>query len=216
MFNQLVDTRNELRGIFGIQGSTPQGIEGDKTVRGKIITRGQDTSRIGGGIAEYLEQFYDQIYNWMVQMMYVYYDEDHSASVLGNEGAREMITIRNTDLNRKLTVSVKEGSLIPTDALTKRNEAVDLWSAGALDPITLFERLEFPNPREAAEKLIKFRLDPQSLFSDTTGQPIQQPAQPGAVQPGETQQPISPGLAGTLPPPEVPLSEVPLEGQPRI
>ena len=140
-------------------------------------------------------------------MMYVYYDEDHSASVLGDEGAREMITIRNTDLNRKLTVSVKEGSLIPTDALSRRNEAVELWSAGALDPITLFERLEFPNPREAAEKLIKFRLDTQSLF---TNQTVEQ------TQPGGTQQPISPGLAETLPAPEVSLTEVPLEGQPRI
>ena len=67
---------------------------------------------------------------------------------------------------KALKVSVKEGSLIPKDDLTKRNEAIDLWSAGALDPITLFERLDDPNPYETAKKLFLWKTMPQLLFAE--------------------------------------------------
>lgn len=160
----MYDYRNQLLGIFGVTGITSQGIADEKTVRGKIIVRGQDTERIGGGITEYLEQFSDSCYNWFVQLFYVYYDEKHVASVIGNERAREFIELQKSDLNRALQVSVKEGSTVPRDALTRRNEAVDLATAGLLDPITLYERLDFANPRDAAEKLIRFKGDPTSLL----------------------------------------------------
>jgi len=85
VYNSQIDARNELRGIFGITGLTPQGTQQEDTVRGKIITKGQDSTRIGGGITEYLEQWYDGIYNYVVQMMYVYYDEAHTIPVLGEQ-----------------------------------------------------------------------------------------------------------------------------------
>ena len=67
VYNQLADTRVRLRDIFGVSGSTASGIQNEDTVRGKIITKGLDTDRIGGGITEYLEQFADDIYNYAVR-----------------------------------------------------------------------------------------------------------------------------------------------------
>ena len=69
-------------------------------------------------------------------------------------------------------VSVKEGSLVPTDSLTRRNEAIELWAAQALDPITLFDRLEFPSPRDTAKQLWLWQNAPDQLFKDD--QEIQQ------------------------------------------
>lgn len=193
VYQSLIDYRTELRNIFGTSGSTPGGTKQEQTVRGKIIVRGQDMDRIGGGISEYLEQFADSVFNWFVQLMYVYYDEPHAAAVLGKEKAQEYITIQSSDLNRKIVVSVKEGSMIPKDSLTKRNEAIDLWSAGALDPITLFDRLEFPNPRETAEKLFLWKSAPQMLFPNIMQQMPQPPmagTEGGGAQPipGEIEQ----------------------------
>jgi hypothetical protein len=61
-YQELVDSRSELRGIFGVSGSNPQGIREEKTVRGKLIVRGQDADR-GSLIAEYIEQMTDSIFN---------------------------------------------------------------------------------------------------------------------------------------------------------
>ncbi len=177
IYESLIDYRNEVRNIFGTRGSSPQGTIKEQTVGGKQIIKGQDADRIGGGISTYLEQFADKFMNWLVQLMYVYYDEPHTATVLGKEKAREYISLVNSDFTSKLMVGVKEGSMIPHDPVNKRSEAVELWSQQAIDPITLFDRLEFPNPREAAKQLYLWQADPIQLFPDLLEQQQQQMAE---------------------------------------
>ena len=202
VYNQLVDTRTEIRNNMGVRGSTPQGIQSEKTVRGKIITSGQDADRISL-VSDHLEQLADQVFNWWVQMFYVYYDQPHYASMIGDQKAQEAIAIQSSDLTSKLLVSVKEGSLIPKDPLTVRNEAIDLWSAGALDPISLYKALDFPNPEESAQKLLLWKTNPMALFQD---QGVAQPIQPA--------QPATPDGQNSLEQPDQPqdiLSAVPLQ-----
>ena len=164
VFNNLYDTRDELRNIFGTRGSSPQGTINEKTVGGKMITKEQDSSRIGGGISEYLEQFADQLYNWMVQMIMVYYDEQHAGAVLGKDKALEYVMLKSQDIDRKLVVSVKPGSMIPKDSVSEAAQMIELASGKLIDPITLFDKLEFPNPRESAERLFIWQTAPQTLF----------------------------------------------------
>lgn len=178
------DARNELADIFGVSGSTPQSVESTDTVRGKVLINQLDASRIGGGVTEYIEQVADRWYNWVAQIMYVHYDEPHYAAALGEKGAQELIQIRSSDLQGKILITVKEGSLIPKDPLTRRNEAIDLWSAGAIDPITFYQKLDYPDPHSAAEQLLIWKmvsegqLPPQIMFPDF---PV--PQQPGMVPP---------------------------------
>ncbi|MBI3260500.1 MAG: hypothetical protein HYZ54_13655 [Ignavibacteriae bacterium] len=179
VFNQLVDTRNRLRDTFGTRGSSPAGIQNEDTVRGKIIVRGLDTDRIGGGITEYLEQLSDDIYNWCVQLMYVYYEELRGIKI------------------PKLLVSVKEGSLLPKDSTTLANQAIELWSAGAIDPMSLFERLEWPDPKKAVERLIQWKTAPQMLLQEG------QPGQPGIPPPAAPSPPQGLPLAPQVPPPNL-------------
>lgn len=174
VYESLIDYRNELRNIFGTRGSTPQGTIGEETVGGKQIIKGQDTDRIGGGISTYLEQFSDNVFNWFVQLMYVYYDEPHSASVLGAERAQEYISLVNSEMIGKLSIGVKEGSMIPHDPSSQRGEALELWGAQGIDPITFFDRLEFPNPRESAKNLYLWMSDPIALFPDLQAQQQEQ------------------------------------------
>lgn len=121
--------------------------------------------------------------------MYVYYDEPHTAMIVGDEKAKEFITISKSDLTQQflfegqpvepmeLVVTVKEGSMIPHDSLTQRNEAQELFIQGKLDPITAFERLDFPNPRETAKKLVQFSQNPLSIFPDLIAEQQQQAQQ---------------------------------------
>jgi hypothetical protein len=145
VYNNLVDMRNELRNIFGVRGSSSQGAMSEQTVRGKIIGKSGDDSRVSL-IAEYIEQFSDYVYNWFVQMMYVYYPEEFKAK-----------------LTVEAVISVKEGSLIPKDPLMKRNEAIDLWSTGAISPEDLYKALDNPDPDGMAQRLkewLAFKANP--------------------------------------------------------
>ena len=183
IYQSLIDYRNELRNVFGIRGSTPQGTVNEQTVRGKMIIKGQDSDRIGGGISSYLEQFSDCVFNWFVQLMYVYYDEPHYAAVVGKERAQEYIQLSASDFgNVKLLVGVKDGSMVPHDPVNKRNEAIELWGQRGIDPITFFDQLEFPNPREAAKNLYLWMVNPVALFPDLLAQQQQQQMQQGQMQ----------------------------------
>lgn len=206
VFNSLRDARSELENIFGTSGLTSEGVAEQDTVRGKIMVNQADASRIGGGITEYIEQLADSIYNLWVQFMFVYYDEEHYVTAAGAQSGMELITLKNDKfpLLKTLSVTVKEGSLIPKDPLTQRNESIDLWSANAIDPLSLYKKLDFPNPQEAANQLIlwqmlqKGQIAPQmylqgfAMAGQTPGQPqVGQPL-PTGQQPGTGGTPVSP------------------------
>lgn len=185
VYESLVDARNELRGVFGTTGLSSQGIKGEDTVRGKILIRSTDADR--NPLVDHLEQFYDYVYNWFVQLMVVYYDDPRAVSrAQGSE------TISNQDFTHPLIVSVKEGSLIPKDRLTKRNEAIDLWSAKGIDPLTFFERLEDPNPQESANRLILWISNPvayaQMYAPEAARAGVTQQIQSGEMPTGEQPQ----------------------------
>jgi len=160
VFNHLQDMRNEIKNIFGTSGSTPQGLKSTESVRGKILINQMDSSRIGGAITEQIEQLADSIYNLVVQMMFVYYDEEHFITTAGAVSGMELITLKNANfpLLKTLSVTVKEGSLVPKDPLTQRNEAVDLWSQNAIDPHSLYKKLDFPDPAQATQQLILWQM----------------------------------------------------------
>jgi hypothetical protein len=153
VFNSIDDARNEIRNIFGSRGSTPQGTINEETVGGKVTIRAQDVDR-QSYISDYLEQMADHAFNLMLQMMYVYYTEPQVTSVIGEKGARRYSELVNQELfNNRVLISVKEGSMMPKDSLTRRNEAIDLATAGLMDKQTLYERLEMPDPTESAKRL---------------------------------------------------------------
>ncbi len=151
IYNQLNDTRARLRDIFGIKGSSQAGLETEKTVRGKIISKGLDTDRIGGGVTEYLEQFAGNLYNWFVQLLYVY---DTGFQFV--EGA----------IPPKILISVKEGSLLPKDSTSIANQALELAGLNRISNLDLYKRLEWPNPEEIAANIWLEVNAPQLLYKD--------------------------------------------------
>lgn len=150
VFNDRNDIRERTRDIFGIRGSTAGGIQTEATVRGKILSRGLDTDRIGGGVSEYLEQLADDVYNWMAQLLYVY-DPDYQ--------------FINGKVPPKVVISVKEGSLLPKDSTTIANQAIELASAGKMSNLDLYKRLEYPNAEEIAANAWLEVNAPEVLYS---------------------------------------------------
>lgn len=151
VYNDLQDTRQRLRDIFGTKGSSQAGTQDEKTLGGKILARNLDTDRIGGGVTEYLEQWTDDWYNWFVQLLYVY---DTGFQFI--EGGRPP----------RIIVSVKEGSLLPKDAIAIANQALDLARLNRISNIDLYKRLEYPNPDEMAANVWLEQNAPMLLYKD--------------------------------------------------
>lgn len=193
VWKSLETAKADLANIFGTSGSTPSGIKSEESARGKIMISQMDASRIGGGITEYIEQVADSIYNLWVQMMFVHYETEHYINTLGEQEGADLISMVNTRFTKSLNITVKEGSLVPKDPLTQRNEAIDLWSANAIDPLSLYKKLDFPDPVAATESLIKWQMLQKGQISPEMYLPnFQTPAMPGAL---PTEQPGTGGPA---------------------
>lgn len=132
IYAQLEDTRSRVQYIFGTKGFTPTAGGGQAAVRSQLLNKNLDEGRISGGFSEYLEQLADDIYNWFIQMLYVY-DERYA----GQE-------------HPKVRLTIKEGSILPRDSAAIAAQAVQLASAGQMSLLDLYKRLEFPNPEETA------------------------------------------------------------------
>ncbi|MBL0320507.1 MAG: hypothetical protein IPP74_14625 [Alphaproteobacteria bacterium] len=163
-FNELEISKNDLRSSWGIQGIAAQQPDEDQTARGMILNQAQDTSRIGGGIGDAIEQVADNVFNWFVQLYYVFYDEQHFAAIMGSAKAVEYVTISNSDLTTQLIVSVSPDSLRPKDEITQINMAQALFDKGAIGPKTLLTMLDFPNADEAAGDGILYKTDPMAYM----------------------------------------------------
>lgn len=158
-FTELENNKNNLRTIFGTQGITAQQQDEDQTARGMILNQQYDNSRIGGGIGEALGQVVDNVFNWWVQLYYVFYDEPHFAAIMGQMKAVEYVTLSAQSLNRQLIVSVAPDSMKPKDEVSVMNQAMQLYEAGALDPKTLLTILNVPNVDETSEATVLWLLD---------------------------------------------------------
>jgi hypothetical protein len=164
-FRELEISKNDLRTIFGTNGITAQPQNEDQTARGLILNQSHDTSRIGGGIGDAIEQVADNIFNWWVQLYYVYYDSPHEASIIGQKKAIEYETLSSQNLDRRIVVSVSPDSMKPKDEITQMNQAMALYEKGALDPKTLLTMLDVPDPQTTAESAVLWLLDKQAYLA---------------------------------------------------
>lgn len=158
-FNELENSKNDLRSIFGINGITAQQQDEDQTARGMILNQQFDNSRIGGGIGDKLEQVADNVFNWWVQLYCVYYDEPHYATIMGRMKATEYIELTRESFTKRLVVSVSPNSMKPKDEINEINMAQTLFDKGAIGPKTLLTILDFPDPQSAAEDGVLWTVD---------------------------------------------------------
>lgn len=157
---QQVD-KDTLRSVFGTQGLSAQSQDENQTARGMILNQSHDSTRIGGGVGDALEQVADNVFNWWVQLYFKFYDEPHYASIIGSGKAVEYVMLQNSNMTRKFVVSVSANSMKPKDEVAETNEAIDLADKGWLDPISLFKKLDYPDPMETAKMVTIFRTNPQ-------------------------------------------------------
>ena len=151
-FKDLESSENHLRSSWGTQGIASQEPKANETARGMTLNQGRDTSRIGGGIGDVIEQSVAKsCFDWLVQLYCVFYDEPHFGAVLGSGQATQYVELQAQEMNQQLVVGVTANSMQPKDQISQGNEAQALFQAGAIGPKTLLETLNFSNPDESAE-----------------------------------------------------------------
>ena len=163
-FNDLENQKTALRMSFGTEGITASPPDRNELATGIVANEQHDTSRISGGVGEAIERAAKAVFNQHTQFYYVYYDEPHAASIMGQMRAVEYTTLSSAQLNKKLVVTVSPDSMKPHDEISEMNQAIKLWEEKALDPKTLLIRVNFPDPQNTAEQATLWNIDPQAYM----------------------------------------------------
>ena len=205
--------KETLRSIYGTLGLSASQPNENTTARGMILNQSHDSSRIGGGMGDSLEIVATSFFNWVLQLMYVFYDEKHYGAIMGSASAIEYVGLQMQDHSRRYIVSVTPDSMQPKDELSQVNQTIELFKAGALDPIGLFKGINDPDPMASAKRLVLYLQNPQlylqTYFPESSGQPDSaNPPPPGQISPQQATEPSTLSQE----PASASLDNVPLKG----
>lgn len=159
------DARQAMDNIFGTHEVTRGENSSNKTLGQDMMQSNQDLSR-QEGLARAAERSATLYYRYLVQMMKVYYTEEHWFKITGEDGQFDFVVMKSDLIEDGIEINVEVGSTLPMDKMQLKNSAMKLATAGFMDPLTLYEILEIPNAKKAVQRLMKFTTDPMSFLAD--------------------------------------------------
>lgn len=184
--DDFVMTKSEIDNIMGTHSTTRGAGSTSDTATEAVMEKQQDYGRIDDLVKSY-EDFCEDYFNMTLQMMIIHYTEEHliplededdvsiSRDLLIEELSKvykykqeELRGGKYEEINKfvKPICMVKRGSTLPVDDVSRRQEAISLWGAGGIDPLSLYEELNNPNPEIRAKRLFIWNNAPQILFPE--------------------------------------------------
>ena len=170
--NTLYDARNEIDQIMGTPAIFKGAQPGKSDTLGRDLLVNQQAGALQDDLVRAISSSMGDYYGLLLQMMRVYYTEDHWFQVKGADGKYEFLFLNGDKIDSNVKISVEADSTLPLDKAQVRATAMELWQAGnAIDYKTLMEDLGLPNPDVRAERYLKSNLDPvaylQSIEMDS-------------------------------------------------
>ena len=156
LFLDLEASRVQFDNIWGIHSTTRGEREGKETLGGRQLLKAADLGRIDL-VARQLERALDEIAEWCTQLIKLFYTEEKSFTILGEDGVRFVKNFSGKKVKKNVKPMVIAGSTLPKDEITQRQEAIQLWQLGALGIKTLYKRLKMANVQNAIDDFIETR-----------------------------------------------------------
>lgn len=160
-----IDARNEIDNIFATHDIS-------RGERSKNVTLGQDKLQLQQNITRMddigraVERAATKYYRYLVQMMKVYYTEEHYFKASGEDGQFDFIVMKGDLIEDGIDISVEAGSTMPIDRESQLKWTETLMGAGMIDPLTVYEIASggnMPSPKKMLERYITFKTDPMAF-----------------------------------------------------
>jgi hypothetical protein len=165
VINEIDRLAASLHEIFG----TPPQLRGEnnqsQTATQDLMARNQAQGR-QDLLVRSVDRGLDRYFKQLLQMMKVYYTEDHFASILGEDGRYTSVMLNREDIEDGIQIKVKAGSTLPMDKSRLEQVALELAKMGKISLLSLYEFLDVPNPGKHVERVIKEQVDPVTTVED--------------------------------------------------
>ena len=98
----------------------------------------------------------ENLMRWWAQLISLFYTMDHYLQWSDESGVEQFIKIKREDVSAGMHIKVKVGAQLSKDKAQQQEEISMLAQAGRIDPLTLYETLDYPNPRRLANRLVNW------------------------------------------------------------
>lgn len=153
--------------LHEIFGTPPQlrGESGGQTATQDLMARNEAQGR-QDLLVRAIDRSLDLYFNYLLQMMKVYYTEQHYTSILGEDGRYDFVAMSRDDIEDGIKVRIKAGSTLPMDKGRMEQVALRLAEMGKISLLSLYEFLDVPNPGKHVERVLKEQVDPITTIED--------------------------------------------------
>lgn len=157
-----MDARNEIDNVFSTHNITRGEESANDTLGQDVLQQRGDMSRMDD-IARAVERQVTGFCRYLVQMMKVYYTEDHWFKAVGEDGQFDFVVMRSDLIENGIDIRVAAGSMMPLDKASQAKWVSDLAKAGLIDPLTIYEVANggnLPSPKKMLERWTLFKTNP--------------------------------------------------------
>lgn len=162
LFQDQVANRAQIDAKFSTSATTRGQTTTQESGISKQITREGDLTTADDIVDMVVERVIGECANWAVQMMRVMYDQPHQIKDTDQDGETKHDEMQRDMIPEGISVRVKANTV---DKATRKAQAQDLASVKAIDPYSLFEDMEMPNPKQRAKRLLLFQLGAQDAYA---------------------------------------------------
>lgn len=162
------DSRNTIHAIMG----TPSEFTGadnnqqDAETLGQAMMAKNQAAGRQDLVGRAVDSFMDKYFQFLVQMMVVWYDADHYFVYNGGDGQFDYVTMKRDLIEDGMAVCVKSGTTLPFDKSRQEAVALQLAKMGMISPLDLYRDLHMDNVQKRYDNWYKWKTDPQTLARD--------------------------------------------------
>lgn len=166
--NELIADKEKNRDVIHNILGTPSQFRGDDEDQTKTASEAQLIKNQASGRQDKIVRAFNRsmtlYYQFLVQMMTVWYTDKHFVTIDGGDGQFDFIEMHQDKIEKGMTVLVKgEPS---GDKARREAKAQNAAELGILAPIDYYKLMEFDDPQKLYDNFMKFKTSPQSIAMD--------------------------------------------------
>lgn len=157
MIEDKYDMRREIDALFAAEAPLKGSPSGAKTLGQDVLSQRSNMTR-AQPLINSLERGAIQLYGGIVQCYKVFYDVEDYERYTGSDGKTAFFMFSKDRLEDGVGISIKAGSMLPDDPLSKEDRTIKL--AANLDPLSIAQGMGEDDPQEAAKRIFLFKFAP--------------------------------------------------------
>jgi hypothetical protein len=161
-FDSIEIEKRELDNLWGHHEVSRGGSDNNNKTKGGILALQEADQTPIRYVVRNIEDALQELFEWVVQIEKMY------------KGGKSQLdsgqVLDWSQIDSSIKIFMKSGSMMPVSKEQQRDEAIELWGKNALDPLSLFERLNDSDPEKTAKRLEAWMQSKTILTDDMYGQ----------------------------------------------